>query len=107
MGLNKYGAAGSAVLTSTVWNNQMNDIGSEIDITYGFQTGSDYYTYDASNNLLSGNHFSTTGSWYEWYEYDSGNVLISGHTIKDGRQVDSSYYYDNNNNLSGTQFKVV
>ena len=107
MGLNKYGAAGSAILTSTVWNNQMNDIGSEIDMVYGFQTGSDYYIYDISGNLVSGNHFSTTGSYYEWYDYSGANLLISGHTLKDGREVEYAYYYDGNGNLSGTQFKVV
>lgn len=107
MTMTKYNAPASGVLTATIWNNQLNDIQSGLDLeVYGFKTGSDNYVYDASQNLISGIHYSNTGSWYEWYYYSS-NTLTSGHILKDGRQVDFKYYYDSNSNLSGVQVKVV
>jgi hypothetical protein len=107
MGLNKYDAVASGILTATIWDNQMNDIGSEFEVAYGIQTGSDVYIYDTSNNLVSGNHFSVTGSWYEWYDFSASNTLLSGHKLKDGKQTDYAYYYDSNNRLSGTQSRVI
>jgi YD repeat-containing protein len=101
MALIKHVAAGSQVLTQQVWNKQMNDVGSEFNITHGIQTSSDTYAYDTRGNIISGNHTSATGSWYEWYVYDSSDNLVSGNLARNGFTTITSYKYDANNNISG------
>ena len=93
MALNKYDAPASGVLTTTIWNNQMNNIGSEFEVSYNIKPGSNTYVYDSNNNLVSGNDFSTTSSVYEWFEYDSSGDLISGHQLRDGKQTNYRYTY--------------
>lgn len=106
MSLTKEIVAGSQVLTATMWNRQSNNIGSEFWTSYGFQNGSDYYVYDVSGNLISGNHYSVTGSYYEWWDYSGTNQLVSGHVLRDGINLTYAYYFDANNRLSGTRYVV-
>ena len=106
MVLNKYDAAGSAILTATIWDNQMNDVGSQIEKIWGVDVGSTVLKYDSNNNVISGNHFSTTGSYYERLIYDGDNNVASGILALDGKTTTSVLTYDSNNNITEIKMEV-
>ena len=95
MSFSKEVVAGSQVLTQTMWNRQVDNIGSYLNYSIGVNVGSTVYIY-SGGNVVSGlsryeNQTSDTN-----YIYSGGNV-VSGITLINGQTVTAKYIYSGTN----------
>ena len=91
MSFTKEAVAGSQILTQSMWNRQVNDIGSYFNYSIGVNVGSTVFVYSGAD-LVSGNGAYENQSYQSRYIY-SGNSIVSGITLINGQTVTAKYIY--------------
>lgn len=92
MALNKYAAVASGVLTATIWDNQMNDVGSYFNYQEDVRVGSSVYTYTGSG-IASGIGVFTAGSETWVWKYNTDGTIASGISEINGVTTTRVYSY--------------